>query len=88
MRDSPDGKPTNHDNEIPIGVSTPLDGNSMDSNAFSNPTSNISQHLSNDKPRLADTPYPTHKLDNLEGKLYLMSVYIVCAIRNVGDGEG
>ena len=32
IRDSPDGKPTSHEDDVPLGVSTPLDGSSTDLN--------------------------------------------------------
>ena len=76
VRDSPDGKPTNHEDEIPLGVSTPIDGNSFDSNAISNVNTNFPQSISNDKYEPSESPYHKNELSNSEGWLILKVIMV------------
>lgn len=51
IRDSPDGKPTSHEDEVPLGVSTPLGGSSTELNTrrpFQCQLTDISQGLLNE----------------------------------------
>jgi hypothetical protein len=71
VRDSPDGKPTNHEDEIPLGVSTPIDGNSLDSNAISSPHPNIPLSISRDKHEPSKSPGPSMETGNAQGWLMI-----------------
>ncbi|XP_028414205.1 lymphoid-restricted membrane protein-like isoform X2 [Dendronephthya gigantea] len=54
IRDSPDGKPNNRKGDVPLGVSTPIDGNSFDSNCISN------------RQKSFDTPFPNKEVENCD----------------------
>ena len=73
IRDSPDGKPTNHEDEIPLGVSTPIDGNSLDSNAILNVNTNFPQSILNDKHEPSESSYRKNESGNSEGWLTMVS---------------
>ena len=67
VRDSPDGKPTNHEDEVPVGVSTPIEGHSIESNDLSKLSDQNPQ--STTKTRPSETPYPINKVIHSEGNV-------------------